>query len=135
MLLRGAPGSGKTALALDLIEAARARGLFARLLCDDRVGLAARHGRLLAFATPEIAGLVERRGLGLAPLAHEPSALVRLVVDRGQDAPARLPEPADLIAEIAGVSVPRLALGPGAGQAAHVLAALGLFGDEPWASA
>lgn len=126
VLLRGEAGSGKTTLGLALVEAARTGGGFARLVSDDRTLVAARGGRLLAFAHPALAGMVERRGLGLAPAAHEPRARVALVVDCGAE-PERLPEPDDLVTEIAGVTLPRLKSARGAADAAHVLAALALF--------
>ena len=48
VLIRGAPGAGKSRLALALIQAAQTGLLpFARLVGDDRVHLEAHHGRLL----------------------------------------------------------------------------------------
>lgn len=37
VLIRGASGAGKSSLALALVDAAAARGLFARLVGDDRI--------------------------------------------------------------------------------------------------
>jgi serine kinase of HPr protein (carbohydrate metabolism regulator) len=132
VLVRGASGSGKTWLSLQLIEAARLAGLLSRLVGDDRIEISARHGRLVARPVAAIAGVVERRGLGLTPVVHEAAACLRLVVDLG-DAPApRLPEPADLVTEIAGVTLPRLLFQAGRADPSQVLVALALFGDEPW---
>jgi serine kinase of HPr protein (carbohydrate metabolism regulator) len=137
ILIRGPAGSGKSALCLALMGAARGLGLFARLVADDRVLLAPRGGRLLARPHPRIAGLIERRGLGLTPLPHEDAAVVRLVVDLEEEPPARLPEPEALVARLQGVVVPRLALqgGPGNRPAdpGLALAALALLNDEFWA--
>ena len=48
VLIRGGAGSGKSKLALALIDAAQTGMLaFARLVGDDRVHLEPRHGRLL----------------------------------------------------------------------------------------
>ncbi|MCX7323322.1 MAG: aldolase [Hyphomicrobiales bacterium] len=129
VLIRGPAGSGKTSLCLALIDLALSRGTFARLVCDDGV-IVRRTGRqLLARAHPAIAGVVERRGLGLVPCPHEAAACVRMIVDCTPDDPPRLPEPADLVAEIDGVVLPRLQCARGAGDAALVLAALALFAE------
>ena len=109
VLVRGPSGAGKSALALALLEGARAHGLFARLVGDDRIVLDVRDGRLLARPHPAIAGLVERRGLGLARCDHEPAAKVALVVDL-VEAPDRMPEPGADRIEIEGVVLRGLAL-------------------------
>ncbi|MGL4440717.1 MAG: HPr kinase/phosphorylase [Bosea sp. (in: a-proteobacteria)] len=132
VLVRGPSGSGKTRLSLQLIEAGRVAGLFARLVGDDRIEVAACHGRLVARPVAAIEGVIERRGLGLTPLAHENAACVRLVVDLGEAVPARMPEPGDLVTEIAGLTLPRLYFQAGHADAAQVLVALTLFNDEPW---
>ena len=81
VLIRGASGAGKSALALALIEAAGRAGLFARLVADDRVLLRAACGRLLARPHPALAGRVEKRGEGIVAVEHEPCGVVRCVVD------------------------------------------------------
>ena len=133
VLMKGAAGSGKSALVVDLLAFAAARGLFARLVADDRVLLRARGGQLLVKPHPAIAGLIERRGLGLTPLVHEACAVVRLVVERMAEPPQRLPEPADLVTVIEGITLPRLAIpaGPerGHGHEGLVLAALVLMAE------
>ncbi|MCX7339233.1 MAG: HPr kinase/phosphatase C-terminal domain-containing protein [Hyphomicrobiales bacterium] len=129
LLIRGPAGSGKTSLCLALIDLALIRGTFARLVCDDGVIVRRIGSRLVARAHPAIAGLVERRGLGLVPCPHEVAGCVRLIVDCTPKAPPRLPEPADLVAEIDGVVLPRLQCARGAGDAAWVLAALSLFAE------
>ncbi|HEX9808172.1 MAG TPA: HPr kinase/phosphatase C-terminal domain-containing protein [Alphaproteobacteria bacterium] len=93
VLLRGGPGSGKSDLALRLIEDG------ARLVADDRVRLRRAGGRILASAPPALAGLLEVRGLGIVRLApartaaEAPLALVADLVAPGA-ALERLPEPA-----------------------------------------
>jgi serine kinase of HPr protein (carbohydrate metabolism regulator) len=93
VMLRGPPGSGKSLLALALIERAKARGLPARLVSDDRIHLMARHGRVVARAPAETAGLVELRGHGIVTMPSEAAAVVRLVVDIVETPLERMPEP------------------------------------------
>ncbi|MFM9859639.1 HPr kinase/phosphatase C-terminal domain-containing protein [Pseudoxanthobacter sp. M-2] len=126
VLIRGRPGSGKSALTRALIAAATAEGRFARLVADDRVGLTACHGRLIARPPASLAGLAERRGRGIEAAEHENAAVVRLVVDLVAAAEAeRMPAPAALETEILGVSLPRQPVACGAAEAAGlVLAAL-----------
>lgn len=126
ILIRGPSGAGKSRLALALIGLARSQGHFARLVADDRTAIAVRAGRLLAAPVPPIEGMVERRGLGLTPEPHLATAVVRLVIDCGAE-PERMPEPEALVDAIAGVTLPRLALLPKAGDERLILAALALF--------
>lgn len=105
VLLRGAPASGKSDLALRLIDGG------ARLVADDRTDLVRGDGRLLASAPEAIAGLLEVRGIGPVPVAAVESAVVGLVVDLVPDsAVERLPQPAH--AEILGLAVPAFDLAP-----------------------
>ncbi|ADZ72621.1 HPr kinase/phosphorylase [Polymorphum gilvum] len=108
VLLRGRSGSGKSALAEALVRAAAVAGNFSAHVADDRVMLSAGAGRLVARPAAPIAGLLEVRGRGIVAVPHEPAALVRLVVDLvPHDQLPRLPEPADLLADVAGIRVPR----------------------------
>ena len=110
VLVRGPSGSGKSALVHHLIEAGRDRGLFVRLVADDRVALTARNGRVLARPVFPLAGLLELRGIGIARLPFEAAAVVRLVVDLETGQRDRLPGPADLSTELLGTCVPCMAL-------------------------
>lgn len=83
MLLLGPPGSGKSDLALRLLD----RGF--DLVADDRVDIA--DG--IARAPSGLAGLLEVRGLGIVSLPYAESARLRLVVDLAER-PPRLPESA-----------------------------------------
>jgi serine kinase of HPr protein (carbohydrate metabolism regulator) len=117
VLVAGAPGSGKTGLALALVSHARSFGLFGRLVGDDQLLLSVHHGRLLCAAPPTIAGLVEIRGLGLRPLEFEARAPVDLFVMLvGSDAAQRFPEIET--AFVAGREIPSLTLAAGDRQAA-----------------
>jgi HPr kinase/phosphorylase len=126
LLVRGPAGAGKSRLALELIQAAACGRLaFVRLIADDRVHVAAAHGRLIAHAPANLAGLLEIRGIGIRRLPYEPMAVVRLVVDLAT-ATERLPQPAAAETEIEGVRLPRLAVAPGADAFSLVLAAITL---------
>ena len=135
LVIRGRSGAGKTALALALVRDAALAGTFAALVGDDRVGLTAAGGRLVARPHPRIAGLVEIRGLGIRLVAHEPACVVRLVVDlldaAAEPGPRLPPEPPS--ATLLGVAVPRLDLRArdgvrhNAARTATVLSALGLI--------
>jgi len=110
ILLCGVSGSGKSALSCRLIEWARLRGNFARLIGDDRVALTNCNGRLIARPHPAIAGAIELRGLGLAPAPFEPAGVIRVVVDLaapGGERPPRYPLPNADLTQICGLSLPR----------------------------
>jgi len=103
VLLRGPSGSGKSDLALRLIEAG------ACLIADDQVALAVDGGDLWLSAPPAIAGMIEARGLGILRLPRVPRAALRLVCDLvPRDQVERLPERGDCM--LLGVAVPHLAL-------------------------
>ncbi|MGE0650627.1 MAG: HPr kinase/phosphorylase [Alphaproteobacteria bacterium] len=108
VLLRGPSGSGKSDLALRLIDSG------ARLVADDRVCLARRDGRVVASAPAPLRGLIEVRGLGIVRLGDDrladvvPVALVCDLVP-GPEV-ERLPEPVQ--AEFFGLCLPRIALAP-----------------------
>jgi serine kinase of HPr protein (carbohydrate metabolism regulator) len=125
VLIRGPSGAGKSRLAWALIAAAEAAHLrFARLVSDDRSRLAAHHGRLLVSPAPELAGLIEVRGLGIRRLPFEPLAVVGLVVDLAANDGARLPAEASRRVALEGVEVARLAVASGVDPLPLVLAAL-----------
>ena len=123
VLIRGPSASGKSRLALELIEAGRiGTVLFARLVADDRVHLEAAGGRLLARPATALAGLIEVRSVGLLRVAHEPSAVVGFVVDLAAADAVRLPEPDKRTADMDGIVLPRLAVAPDAAALPLVLA-------------
>lgn len=79
VLILGASGAGKTTLALRLLSFCAGAGYFARLVSDDLTLLRASSGRIIARSHPRIAGQYELRGLGVLPVTHEPSVVVRQV--------------------------------------------------------
>jgi HPr kinase/phosphorylase len=131
VLIRGPSSSGKSRLALDLIDTARTGRLrFARLVADDRVHLEPVNGRLLARPAGALAGLIEVRGIGILRLDHEPCAVVGLIVDLAADNADRLPPPAARRAEIDGIKLPRLAVARNAPALPNVLAFLTSSQDD-----
>lgn len=103
LLIRGAPGSGKSSLALALID----RG--GELIGDDGVTLERREGRLWAAPPPVTVGMLEIRNVGPVHLTATEAPLA-LVVRLDRDAP-RFVEQAS-VAELLGDHVPELALYP-----------------------
>lgn len=125
LLIRGPAGSGKSRLALALLDASKGGLLpFALLVADDRVQLAAAHGRLIARAPAAIAGKIEVRGFGIRTVDYESLALVGLAVDLAAEDAARMPEEAARRVEISGVSLSRLPVAAGENALPPVLAAL-----------
>lgn len=125
VLIRGPAGSGKSRLALALIEASASGALpFARLVGDDRVHVEAAHGRLLVRPADTLAGLIEVRGLGIRRVPFEPLAVVCLVIDLAAADAERLPAPETAATEVVGIALPRLAVAPGADPVGLVIAAL-----------
>lgn len=98
LLIQGPPGSGKSSLALGLID----RG--AVLVGDDGITLERRGVRVWAHPPPHIAGKLEIRGVGIVDL---PTMAVQLslILSLGGDA-VRFPEPDGI--DIEGARLPRL---------------------------
>ena len=103
VLIEGEPGSGKSALALALID----RG--ALLVGDDGVALERRGGHLWASPPPHTAGLIEIRNVGLARLPCT-EGQVGLVLRLDPAAPRFVEQAAQVT--LAGVGLPLLALYP-----------------------
>ena len=80
LLIEGQPGSGKSTLALELID----RG--ALLIGDDGVKLSREGETVIASPPPNIAGLIEIRGVGLASIdcVTAPVALGISLVDEAE---------------------------------------------------
>lgn len=121
VLITGPSGSGKSDLALRLIE----RGF--RLVSDDRTILQRRGARLTAGAPPTIAGKLEVRGLGIVKLEPTGEQPVALLIEL-TGAVERMPEPGRQ-RELLGIAIPLVAIDPAtASAAAKVVIALDHFG-------
>jgi serine kinase of HPr protein (carbohydrate metabolism regulator) len=123
LLIRGPSGAGKSGLVLALLRLAEtgAPG-FVRLVSDDRSLVAPHHGRLIVRPVPEIAGLLEVRGLGVRRVAYEPAAVVGCVVDLVAPDGERLPPAPSSEVVVEGIRLPRLAVAPDADPLTLILA-------------
>ncbi|MFK4810175.1 HPr kinase/phosphorylase [Devosia sp. ZW T5_3] len=106
LLLRGPSGSGKSLLALSLLDRWAARGLDAVLVSDDRVDLSAGPEGLTMGAPAPIAGLIELRGRGILSRPHRSPVPLHLLIDLVPEL-VRMPESHAFTAELLGHSVPR----------------------------
>jgi len=107
VLLRGPSGSGKSDLALRLIDTG------AKLVADDGVELRRRgeclFARLPAGVPDSVRGRIEVRGLGILPAPFTQETPLALVIDLvAAETLERLPEP--MTVELLGVALPLLRL-------------------------
>ena len=81
VLLRGAPGAGKSDLALRLLTSCQTPILASpfMLVADDQTVLRRDGSRLVASPPETLAGLLEVRGVGIVPLPFAAEAVVALV--------------------------------------------------------
>jgi len=103
VLLRGPPGSGKSDLALRLIDGG------ARLVADDQVEMTRDGDVLMARAPAALRGRMEIRGIGIVPEEGVDAARICAVVELvPPDRVERLPEPHSV--ELLGLELPALRL-------------------------
>ena len=105
VLLMGPSGSGKSDLALRLID----RG--ATLVGDDGVAVKAHRGRLLAGPGPNIEGQIEVRGLGILAYPFADKVPLALAIALDQPVP-RMPDELLPVHVIEGLTLPTIALDP-----------------------
>jgi serine kinase of HPr protein (carbohydrate metabolism regulator) len=117
VLIEGPSGSGKSSLALALID----RG--AVLVGDDGVMLEVAEGRLFASPHPNTRGLIEVRNLGLIEGPVRDKVMVALVLRLDEAAPRHI-DHAERI-EMMGITLPMLRLWPGS-PVQHLKAELAL---------
>ena len=106
LLIEGPPGSGKSSLALALLD----RG--AGLIGDDAVRLLREGTGIIAAPPPNIAGLIELRGIGIADWPTAGPAPLALILTLGGEPGERLPE-SPAMRDVLGVAIPVLAFEPG----------------------
>ncbi|MDE8651949.1 HPr kinase/phosphorylase [Novosphingobium album (ex Liu et al. 2023)] len=104
VMIEGPVGSGKSALALALVD----RG--AMLIGDDGLVLEPRDGRLIAGPHPNTRGLIEVRNLGLLPLPVADAVPLCLAILLDEAAPRFIEAPEPLT--IADIVLPRIRLRP-----------------------
>lgn len=98
VLIIGASGTGKSALALQLI----AYG--ADLIADDQTQITLQDQQLIASCPARLSGMIEARGVGLLHSTPSASAILALVVDLDQTETHRLPP--KRITSLLGLSLP-----------------------------
>jgi len=135
VLIRGPSGAGKSRLALELILAGRSGQLPpAVLVGDDRVLLTNRGDEVIVRPAPELAGLIEVRGLGIRRCDYVTEATVSLIVDLCAADGARLPEPENLTTTLFGVDLHRIPVLEGFSSlpliAAYILTTSGLSDED-----
>lgn len=105
VLLMGAPGSGKSDVALRLID----RG--AMLVADDSTLVEAIDGRLRATCPATIAGRIEVRGIGIVTLPTLAAAEIALCIALDQPPERMPPDPLPTLC-FEGIAIPKIALAP-----------------------
>lgn len=114
VLLRGPSGSGKSDLALRLIDAG------AMLVADDYSQLQRTNDAILVRAPGSISGLLEVRGIGILKVPALPDAPLALIADLvAPQHVERLPEPCS--ETIFGLAIPVVAIAPFEASAAAKL--------------
>ncbi|MFK7901346.1 MAG: HPr kinase/phosphorylase [Nitratireductor sp.] len=94
LLIIGVSGSGKTSLALGLLEHFNRHDKnTAAFVCDDQALLSANNAKLIAHAPNAIEGKVEIFGFGISEIDHKPASEIKLIVELVEDALIeRMPE-------------------------------------------
>ena len=129
VLAVGPSGSGKSRIAMELLQAARDGGVFAALVSDDQVLLKRIGQAVVACAPKSISGMIELRGSGIVEIPNLPRAVMHLAVAAGCAYGAeRLPPPDGLYQPSAGVSLPLMHLVPG--HLRNPLALIGAFAES-----
>jgi HPr kinase/phosphorylase len=85
LLIRGASGTGKSALAMQMMA------LGADLVADDRTELTSENEQIIARCPPAISGLIEARGVGILRANASEQARIVAVLDLDQTETDRLP--------------------------------------------
>jgi len=105
-LITGKPGSGKSSLALQLLD----RG--ALLVSDDQTHLVLEDGHIIVSPPASLQGMMEVRGIGICQFPYQEKSVLKLFVEIcDQRDCERLPEPT--FKEYYGIKVPYLKISKG----------------------
>jgi HPr kinase/phosphorylase len=123
VLIRGKPGSGKSGLALQLIDSqgygVGTKLLRAKLVADDQVVL--RRDEDFVYASPAVilSGKIEMRGRGIMTVSYRKRAKLCMVIDLKSAAEiTRMPEPSAMITDLLGLQFPLFGIDPTAPSSA-----------------
>lgn len=83
VLLKGKSGSGKSDLALRLIENKNAE-----LVADDAVEIYEKNGKIIGQVPQNLVGLLEVRGIGIVAYPYKEKAVIDMVVELKDDVDA-----------------------------------------------
>lgn len=126
VMIRGASGSGKSDLTLQLLETTgtglTGQTITTLLVADDQTALR-REGETILASSPEtIAGLLEVRGHDVLEVEAVQNVPLVLVVDLRPAAQIeRLPQPEDMFTQILGLPIPNILIDPSKPSAASRL--------------
>lgn len=129
VLIRGAPGSGKSELALRMIDnlgfGRGTKPLRAKLIADDQVLLAREGSEIVMRAPKTISGKMEIRGIGIIALPTKSKAKLVLVIDlKPQAEIERMPHQADCLTDILGLNIALYSIDPTASSAPSIIRSL-----------
>lgn len=128
ILILGASGAGKSALALDLVDQGQLRGIASGLVGDDRIVLTRRGNQVIASPAPGLAGMIEVRGSGIHAIGHIAQAPLHLAVRLVDDIEAVRMPPEEPVEVLPGIWLPCLHLPQGQPAVRAVLSRLGYYG-------
>lgn len=80
-MIEGASGTGKTSLALGMLNAARIRNASFNFVCDDQALMKMINGELWASAPESLSGKVELFGAGIADISYIAQCRINLVCE------------------------------------------------------
>lgn len=120
LLIRGVSRSGKSSLALALLEEAARHGSPGKLIGDDRISIERQGDLCILRGHPAILGQIEKRGEGILSVPWETSGIARCVIDL--EPLQETPSVSSLcFTQIEGIELPLLRLPSGNSRATLVM--------------